>query len=69
MKRWLVTFVAWLASTTLLAPLCLVAVFVLNGPHGGLLPWQFGEVTLLLGWATLLVCPILIARWVWRRMR
>ncbi len=69
MKRWLVAFIVWLASATVLVPLCLAAVFFLNGPHGGLLPRQFGEVTLFTGYAIVLVFPILLARYAWRRVR
>lgn len=69
MKRWLVAFIVWTVSTAVLVPVCLVAVFILDGPHGGLLPDQFDEVTLFAGYAIVLVCPMLIARWAWRRVR
>jgi len=67
--RWLLTLGAWLASVALLAPACFFAVMVLAGPHSSVLPSSLQPPLLLLGWAILLVGPLLIARAVWRRAR
>ena len=69
MKRWLVAFIVWLATTTLLVPMCFFGVMLLNGPHGGVLPEQFGSVTLLTAWAIVVSFPILLARYAWRHVR
>jgi len=51
-----------------IAPVCFFGVLVLAGPHGSLLPSSLQPLVLLLGWAVLLVGPVLVARAVWRRV-
>ena len=45
-----------------------IATFLLVNPHGSLLPEAAAPVVLLLMLAVTIVLPILIARWIWRRM-
>jgi hypothetical protein len=65
--RWILSLLAWLISLVLLAPVCFFAVIALAGPHGGVLPPSVQPLVLILGWAIVLVVPILIARAVRRR--
>ena len=65
--RWLLTLLAWLVSTIVLAPVCFVVVIVLAGPHSSMLPSWIQPAVLILGWLVLLVGPLLVARAVWRR--
>ena len=41
---------------------------LLAGPHGGWLPASMQSIVLVLGWAAVLVLPVLCAVWVWRRL-
>jgi len=61
------TALAFLASLVLVAAGAFFMVILLAGPHGGVLPTSLHSVTLLLGWACVLVVPLFVARWVWRR--
>jgi hypothetical protein len=66
--RWLLTGLAWLAASALLAPVCFFGVIFLAGPHSDLTPEAFAPVVALLGLAVLLAVPVLAARAVWRRL-
>ena len=66
--RWLLALLAWLGSLVLLAPLCFVAAVVLAGPHSSILPSFLQPLVLVLGWAIVLVVPVVVARAVWRRV-
>ncbi|HKY19755.1 MAG TPA: hypothetical protein VJM31_00935 [Vicinamibacterales bacterium] len=66
--RWLLTFLAWLASVAVLAPICFFAVIFLAGPHSSLLPSAIQSVVLIVGWVAFLAVPILVARAVHRRL-
>jgi ABC-type uncharacterized transport system permease subunit len=61
------TALAYLVSFVLVAAGAFITVMLLAGPHGGVLPASLHSATLLLGWACVLVVPLLVARWVWRR--
>lgn len=61
------TVVVYLMTLILVAVASFYAVLILAGPHGGLLPSSFETVVLVLGWLSVLVLPILPARWVRRR--
>lgn len=65
--RVLVTLLAFLGSLVLTAAAASFAIIVLAGPHGGLLPASLHGATLALGWLCVLVVPLLVARWAWRR--
>ena len=65
--RALLTLIAWVVATAILAPVCFFAVIVLAGPHSSMLPSVVQPGVLLLGWLVFLIVPILIARRVWRR--
>jgi hypothetical protein len=66
--RIVITFVAWVGSVVLLAPVCFFVVIVLAGPHSSLLPGWLQPAVLVLGWLVLLLVPLLIARKVWSRI-
>lgn len=61
------TVLAFLASLVLVATGAFFIVMLLAGPHGGVLPTSLHSATVLLGLACVLVFPLLVARWVWRR--
>ena len=65
--RFLVTSLAFVASLIPTAVAAFFAVIFLAGPHGGVLPPSLHTATLLLGWLCVLVVPLLVARWAWRR--
>jgi hypothetical protein len=67
MMRVLLTGIAWLVSTAILAPVCFYAVILLAGPHSSMLPSMIQPAVLLLGWIVFLVAPVFVARAVWRR--
>jgi glycerol-3-phosphate acyltransferase PlsY len=64
--RWVLTLLVWLVSLALLAPVCFFAAISLAGPHGGVRPPSVQPLVLILGWAIVLVVPVLIARVAWR---
>ena len=66
--RWLLALLVWVGSLALLAPVCFFAVMVLAGPHSSLLPSFLQPLVLVLGWAIVLVVPVVVARAVWRRV-
>ena len=65
--RVLLTSISYVLAVALLAPALFFAVMVVAGPHSSVLPSTLQPAVLLLGWMTLIVAPILIARAVWRR--
>ena len=65
--RLLVTLLAFIASLVPTAVAAFFAVIFLAGPHGGVLPASLHTATLLLGWLCVLIVPLLVARWAWRR--
>jgi hypothetical protein len=65
--RWLYALLAWLVSTVVLAPVCFFVTILLAGPHSSMLPGAVQPVVFLLGWVTLLIAPLAIARSAWRR--
>ena len=66
--RVLGTCVAFLVTLLVTAAVVVVAVLVLAGPHGGLLPSSLHSVTLVLGWLVVVIVPILSGRRAWRRL-
>jgi enamine deaminase RidA (YjgF/YER057c/UK114 family) len=58
--------VGWLISALILVPACALAVLFLAGPHGGLLRAVLSRYILGLGWLTVIVVPLVIARVAWR---
>lgn len=59
----------WLIAALVVIPLCALAVLYLAGPHGGLLPPFLSPYVLGLGWLTVIVVPLVIARLAWRAAR
>jgi hypothetical protein len=64
--RGLITFIAWTATTAVLAPVCFFGAILLAGPHSDILPSFLQPVVLLLACAVLLLGPLWTARRVWR---
>lgn len=65
--RVLRTLLVYLLALILVAALAFAVVIVLAGPHAGLLPGPVEVVVLGLGWLSVAVVPVLVARRVWRR--
>lgn len=65
--RVVLSAVAYLISTAILAPVLFFVVIALAGPHSSLLPPVMQSAAAVLASLTLIVVPILIARAVWRR--
>lgn len=63
-----VTLLAYLVALAVTAPLALLVVLVLAGPHAGLLPHALEVAVLAAGWVAVLVLPPLAARRVWRAL-
>lgn len=59
------TVLAYLLALAVTAPLALLVVLVLAGPHAGLLPQAIEVAVLAAGWVAVLVLPPLAARRVW----
>lgn len=66
--RLLLTIGVYLGALALATVVAFVAVIVLAGPHGGLLPRAFEKPVLILGWLSVLFIPAWTARVVWRRL-
>ena len=66
--RWVLAVLAWVISVLVLAPVCFFVVMALAGPHSSMLPSYLQPVVLVLGWAALLVLPVVMARAAWRRL-
>lgn len=66
--RLLLTIGAYLGTLALVTVAAFVAVIVLAGPHGGLLPRAFEKPVLIFGWLSVLFVPAWIARVMWRRL-
>ena len=66
--RLLVTALAYVATLAVVAVATFFGVLFLAGPHGGVLPNAAQPYVLILGWATVIVLPILAARFTWRFM-
>jgi len=67
--RVLLTVIAWLVSTAILAPICFFAAMLLAGPHSSMLPSIIQPAVVAIGWLVLLGVPIWAAATVWRRWR
>lgn len=65
--RALVTLLVYLLSLVPTAVAAFYAVLFLAGPHGGVLPSSLHTATLVIGWLCVLLIPMLVARWAWRR--
>jgi hypothetical protein len=61
------TAAAYLVSLAVISPVTLFVVLLLAGPHSDLLPSWLQLPVLVLGWAVILVAPVLISRKVWRK--
>lgn len=65
--RWFLAALAYFVSLVVVAVCAFFVVIVLAGPHAGLLPQPLEVLVLLLGWTCVLIVPVWVARWVWRR--
>ena len=66
--RYLGTALAYVVALTLVSIVMTFVVFYLVGTHCGLLPSGFYFPVLGLGWAAVIVVPVLFAKWMWRRL-
>jgi len=66
MLIFLLTGVAFIFTLVLTAIAASFVVFLLVGPHGGVLPASFHKPALFLAWAVVLTAPFISARWMWR---
>ena len=57
-----------MAALALVTAAAFVIVLLVAGPHTGLLPQWLEAVVLALGWAAVIVVPIMAARAAWRRL-
>ena len=67
MRRAVLAILAYLGTLIVVAPITILAVLFLAGPHAGLLPQALEVAVLLLGWAVVLGVPVYVAIRVWRR--
>jgi hypothetical protein len=65
--RVFLTLLVYALALALSAAVSFVVVMFLAGPHTGLLPQWAEAVVLCVGWANVIVVPVLAARWTWRR--
>ena len=65
--RVLIAFIAWSAALAVLSPIVFFATVLLAGPHSSMLPAAAQPAVWLLGWAAVLLAPVLVARLAWRR--
>lgn len=63
------TLLAYIASLIVIAPVTLVVVLLLVGPHTGVLPMSLERPVFLIGWLVVLLVPPWIAYKVWKRFR
>ena len=66
-KRALLTLIAFLVTAPVIGVITFFAVIFLAGPHGGVLPEWAEPIVLVLGWSSVILLPVLIARKVWLR--
>ncbi len=67
LARGLIAFVAGSAALAVLSPIVFFVMVVLAGPHSSVLPSPVQPAVWLLGWAAVLLVPLLVARVAWRR--
>lgn len=60
--RWLLTLLAWLGALAVIAPVTVLLVFLLAGPHSSVLPSVMRPVVLVLGGLSIVVGPVIVAR-------
>jgi len=65
--RVLITFIAWSGALAVLSPIVFFVMVLLAGPHSSMLPSAVQPAVWLLGWAAVLLVPVLVARMAWRR--
>jgi hypothetical protein len=61
------TLLVYAVAIALCAAVSFVVVMLLAGPHTGLLPRWAEAAVLCIGWANVIIVPVLAARWTWRR--
>ena len=64
--KFLATACVYLVSLVVIACIAFIVVIVLAGPHAGLLPTWLEVIVGGLGWLSILILPVLLARLVWR---
>ena len=66
--RWVLLTIVYLASLTVTAVTMFFAATILAGPHSSLLPDWLGSLVLIVGWMIVLVVPVLVTRFVGRKL-
>ena len=66
--RLVLTALAAVAAAAVLAPVCFFGAIILAGAHSSMLPTVVQPAVLLFFWVILFAGPIVIARFVWRRL-
>jgi hypothetical protein len=66
--RYVVAVLLWLGIAILLAPVFLLVVVVLAGPHSSVLPSRVQPAVVVIGWLGLLAAPFPIARALLKRI-
>jgi hypothetical protein len=61
------TILAAVLSLCLTAVVVFFAVLILAGPHSSMVPSALQPAVLVVGWLVVVVVPLTVARWVWRR--
>lgn len=64
----LYTALAFLAALAVTVPVAILAILILAGPHGGLLPHWLHPAVIGLGWLLVGGVPAFVARLVWVRL-
>ncbi|NLO79122.1 MAG: hypothetical protein GX093_02240 [Xanthomonadaceae bacterium] len=68
-SRLLAAALAYAVTLVAVAVAAILAVLILAGPHGGLLPSWTKPFVLALGWLAVLILPAWLVRWVWGRLQ
>ena len=68
MLRAALTGLTYAIALLIVTALTLLIVLVLAGPHAGLLPQPLEIAVIVLGWLSVLVVPVWVARRLWKRL-
>lgn len=67
--RLAIAFVVWLLVAATLATVMFILVWVVAGPHSGLLPRPLEIAVWVAGYAVILIMPLVTAVFVYRKLR
>lgn len=66
--RLAIAFVVWLAVAAILATVTFILLWVVAGPHSGMLPQPLQVALWIAGYALILIVPVVVAVLVYRRL-